>query len=163
MPATLGTDLDIRMTVCDSLQATRRAWLAVLARAARTELEEAGARLAPLAPAQTVRAPEQGMVMLRGRVAGTGDAFNLGEASVTRCAVRVGAALGVGYTLGRDRVKAEWIARFDALLQDEALRPRLLRELVEPLRAAQARRREEEGRAVASSRVEFFTMVRGEM
>jgi alpha-D-ribose 1-methylphosphonate 5-triphosphate synthase subunit PhnG len=139
----------------------RRGWLAVLARANRSELEQAAARAG--APAgETVRAAECGMAMLRGRVGGTGAAFNLGEASVTRSAVRVGAALGVGYALGRDRRKAELIALFDALLQDEGRRAQLMREVVEPMREAQAERREEESARTASSRVDFFTMVRGE-
>jgi len=103
------------------------------------------------------------MVMLRGRVGGTGDAFNLGEASVTRCALRMGAgALGVGYTLGRDRRKAELIAIFDALLQDEARQDQLQRELIEPLARQQAAQRDAASRSVAASKVEFFTFVRGE-
>lgn len=102
------------------------------------------------------------MAMLRGRVGGTGDAFNLGEATVTRCAVRVGEHLGVGYMLGRDRRKAELIALFDAMLQDAGRQPTLMRELVDPLRQAQAAQRDARSRAAAASRVEFFTMVRGE-
>lgn len=102
------------------------------------------------------------MVMLRGRVGGTGDAFNLGEATVTRCAMRIGQALGLGYVLGRDRRLAELVAAFDALLQDPARHAELMREVVEPLAAEQAREREAQSRRHASSRVEFYTMVRGE-
>ncbi len=148
------------MTVCEQDQ-RRRGWLAVLARAGRPELEAAADRL-DTAGAQPVRAPEAGMVMLRGRVAGTGDAFNLGEASVTRCAVRVGEHLGVGYTLGRDKRKAELIALLDALLQDPRRQAALLQQVVQPLAQAQAQAREAASRAVAASRVDFFTMVRGE-
>lgn len=103
------------------------------------------------------------MVMLRGRVGGTGDAFNLGEASVTRCALRMGTGpLGVGYTLGRDRRKAELIAIFDALLQDEARQGPLQRELIEPLAGQQAAQQDAASRSAAASKVEFFTFVRGE-
>lgn len=149
------------MTADEFSEAGRQLWLAVLARASREELESALAR-AGAAPHEAVRAPEAGMVMLRGRVGGTGDAFNLGEASVTRCAVRVGDTLGVGYTLGRDKRKAQIIAILDAMLQDAARRPALLKELVDPLAHSQAQARERAGRAVAASKVEFFTMVRGE-
>ena len=100
------------------------------------------------------------MVMLRGRVGGTGDVFHLGEATVTRCAVRVGERLGVGYVLGRDRRHAELVALCDALLQDDTRQPELLRALVDPLAQAQAEEREARSREAASSRVEFFTMVR---
>lgn len=143
--------------------ALRRRWLGVLSRASRPALEAALARLDDLAPLVHVRPSEAGMVMLRGRVGGTGDAFNLGEASVTRCALRMGAGpLGVGYTLGRDRRKAELIAIFDALLQDEARQGQLQRELIEPLAGQQAAQRDAASRSAAASKVEFFTFVRGE-
>lgn len=143
--------------------APRRQWLAVLARAERPALEQAAAALGELPPLEHVRPPEPGMVMLRGRVGGTGDAFNLGEATVTRCALRVGSgALGVGYTLGRDRRKAELIALFDALLQDPARQAKIQREVVDALAGQQAAQRDAAGRAAAASKVEFFTMVRGE-
>jgi len=141
----------------------RRRWLAVLARATRLELEQALTLLGVLPPLTHVRPAESGMVMLRGRVGGTGDAFNLGEASVTRCALRVGAgALGVGYALGRDRRKAELIAVLDALLQDPARRADLMSEVVEPLARQQAAQRDATSRAAAASKVEFFTFVRGQ-
>lgn len=159
MQPNLRSNLDIHMTVHDI---QRRRWLAVLARAPRSVLERAASRLNPPPPAQAVRSPEAGMVMLRGRVGGTGDAFNLGEATVTRCAVRVGEALGVGYVLGRDRRHAELVALFDALLQDPEHRTPLLQMLVEPLAQEQADAREQRSKAAAASKVEFFTMVRGE-
>lgn len=135
----------------------------MLARATRPELEKAWALLGALPPLAHVRPAESGMVMLRGRVGGTGDAFNLGEASVTRCALRVGSgALGVGYALGRDRRKAELIAVLDALLQDPARHADLMREVVEPLARQQAAQRDATSRAAAASKVEFFTFVRGQ-
>lgn len=143
--------------------AARRHWLGVLSRAGRGELEQALKALADLPPIEHVRPPEPGMVMLRGRVGGTGDAFNLGEATVTRCALRVGeGALGVGYTLGRDRRKAELVALFDALLQDKARQAGLQRELIEPMQQRQAAGREATSRSAGTSKVEFFTFVRGE-
>lgn len=141
----------------------RRRWLGVLARAARPELEQALTLLGEIPPLEPVRSSEPGMVMLRGRIGGTGDAFNLGEATVTRCAVRVGAgALGVGYALGRDRRKAELIAIFDALLQDATRHAQIQREVLDPLARQQAAQRDAVSRSAASSKVEFFTLVRGE-
>ena len=143
--------------------APRRRWLAVLVRASRPELENAQALVADLPVIEHVRAAEPGMVMLRGRIGGTGDAFNLGEATVTRCALRVGnGALGVGYTLGRDRRKAELVALFDALLQDETRQAGLHRELIEPMQQRQAEQRDAVSRSAGASKVEFFTFVRGE-
>ncbi len=138
----------------------RRDWLAVLARATLAQLQALAPE--PLPAPQYVRAAEIGMVMLRARAGGTGDAFNLGEASVTRCALRLeGGPLGVGYTLGRERRKAELIALFDALLQDPMRHAELFVAVIEPLAAAQSLQRDAERHAAAQSRVEFFTFVRG--
>jgi alpha-D-ribose 1-methylphosphonate 5-triphosphate synthase subunit PhnG len=110
-----------------------------------------------------VRPPEIGMVMLRGRVGGTGNPFNLGEASVVRCAVRLGEGpLGISYALGRDKRRAELAALVDALLQDPAQHDDVHRTVVAPLARAQAQTRDSQQRAVAGSKVEFFTFVRGE-
>jgi alpha-D-ribose 1-methylphosphonate 5-triphosphate synthase subunit PhnG len=143
--------------------APRREWLAVLARATLTELETLVPGPESLPALTHVRASETGMVMLRGRVGGTGDAFNLGEASVTRCVLRLAdGPLGVGYTLGRSRRKAELVALFDALLQDPARHSALNGAVIAPLAARQAQARDKASRAAAQSRVEFFTVVRGD-
>ncbi len=150
-------------TAIDDKQKARKNWLGVLARASRVELEGALAAFDNLPTPEHIRPSEPGMIMLRGRIGGTGDAFNLGEASVTRCALRLGSGpLGVGYTLGRDRRKAELIATFDALLQDEAYGERISLEVVEPLALRQAGQRAKAAASAATSKVEFFTFVRGE-
>jgi alpha-D-ribose 1-methylphosphonate 5-triphosphate synthase subunit PhnG len=141
----------------------RQLWLGILARASRIELEEALTRLGPLPALEHVRPSEPGMFMLRGRIGGTGDAFNLGEATVTRCALRVGSSeLGVGYSLGRDRRKAELIAVFDALLQGNTHRVQIQQHVIELMAGRQAEDRDAASRRAATSRVEFFTMARGE-
>ena len=140
----------------------RKHYLAVLARATTAELEEARLLLGELAPVQHVRPAEVGMSMLRGRIGGTGDAFNLGEATVTRCALRVGnSPLGVGYTLGRERRKAELIALFDALLQEGERSSWIQREVVDVFYNRQTAQAQACRGAAESSKVEFFTFVRG--
>jgi alpha-D-ribose 1-methylphosphonate 5-triphosphate synthase subunit PhnG len=87
----------------------------------------------------------------------------VGEATVTRCAVELeGGAVGVAYVRGRDQRHAELAAVLDALLQDPSRRDDLERTVVAPLAAAQAERRRAAAERVAPSRVEFFTMVRGD-
>lgn len=141
----------------------RRAWLAVLARAGTEELESGLLRNAPGLRYEFLRRPERGMVMLRGRVGGTGDSFNLGEATVTRCTVRLSdGGVGSGHVLGRDRRKAELVAVFDALLQDPAYRGTLERDVIAGLHERQQTQRAEQAAATGASKVEFFTMVRGE-
>ena len=141
----------------------RQGWLSLLARASVAELEQTLLRLSPQPRYEFLRRAEPGMVMLRARMGGTGDPFNLGETSVTRCSVRLsGGCVGTGYVLGRERRKAELVAVFDALMQDPEHRPRLESSLLDPLRSRLSRQRRDKAVASGSTKVEFFTMVRGE-
>jgi len=140
----------------------RQRWLAVLAHAPRELLERHAAAL-PDAGFARLRAPEIGLTMVRARIGNRGDRFNVGDATVTRCVVRHrGAggrlAAGVGYVLGRDEPRAEWIARLDALLQQPEHHDALMRDVVAPLAAETARRRAAEAAATAASRVSFDTL-----
>ena len=94
---------------------TRRRWLSVLGHAQRSALERHAARIAEY-PFEWLRMPEVGLTMMRARIGGQGDRFNLGEATVTRCAVRhrpaaAAAVAGVGYALGRDTQRSNSRAR----------------------------------------------------
>jgi alpha-D-ribose 1-methylphosphonate 5-triphosphate synthase subunit PhnG len=137
--------------------------MSVLALATPDEIDAAWRQLGDPPPYARVRGPEVGLVMVRARAGGTGLRFNIGEASVTRCAVQlVGGALGQAWVRGRDLRHAERAAVFDALLQDAGRRAALEAAVIERLaRAREARRRAATTRA-AATRVEFFTMVRGE-
>jgi alpha-D-ribose 1-methylphosphonate 5-triphosphate synthase subunit PhnG len=142
---------------------TRRRWMSLLATAPAADLEQRWRALSESPRYRMVRWPETGLVMARGRTGGTGIRFNLGEMTVTRCAVQLeGGQIGVAYVPGRDRRHAELAALLDALLQDPARRETLERAIVAPLAAAQEARRQAVAERVAPSRVEFFTMVRGE-
>jgi alpha-D-ribose 1-methylphosphonate 5-triphosphate synthase subunit PhnG len=140
----------------------RQRYLAILARATSAELEAAKLLLGEIGEVHHVRPAEVGMSMLRGRIGGTGDAFNLGEATVTRCALRVGRSpLGVGCTLGRERRKAELIALLDSLLQDLGRSAFIQREVVDVMAQRQSAQAQAARQAAESSKVEFFTFVRG--
>ena len=141
----------------------RRRWMAVLAQASPEELERRWQEVPAQPPYRMLRPPETGLVMVRGRAGGTGMRFNVGEMTVTRCALELdGGAVGVAYVRGRDRRHAELAAMLDALLQDPARRDDLERTVVAPLAEAQTARRRAAAERVAPSRVEFFTMVRGD-
>ncbi len=133
--------------------------MAILARAKLAELAE----LLPGAPAlpdyTVLRGPQSGLVMLRGRAGGGGEAFNLGEMTVTRCTVR-DAAGGVGhaYVAGRDGEQAALAARLDAALQSPALHDTLEAQVIAKLAERQAARRRAEAERAAATRVRFFTM-----
>ncbi|MDR1487617.1 MAG: phosphonate C-P lyase system protein PhnG [Deltaproteobacteria bacterium] len=108
-----------------------------------------------------LRRPEKGLIMVRGRVGGTGAPFNLGEMLVTRCSVSIEGFIGHGYVISDDPEKALAVAAADALYQNprftEAIAG-LLNELATSLSRAQAAQQSQ----VASTVVEFFTMVRGD-
>lgn len=141
----------------------RQRWLGVLAKSLPTELEAAWGQLADPPAMDFLRRPETGLVMARGRAGGTGQRFNLGEVTVTRCSVQSQVGfVGHGYVRGRNKRHAELVARFDALCQEPDRRPALISGVIEPLERAQAARRECTARRAAATRVEFFTLVRGE-
>lgn len=145
-----------------SAEHARKDWLAILARAELPELEKAVSDLPNQPDYHFDRAPEFGMMMSEGRTGGTGQRFNLGHISITRTALRLSSgAQGVGYCLGQNEKKAEYIALFDALMQTDQA-DHIKAHLIEPLRQAQAEEREKSSRKSASSSVDFFTMVRGE-
>jgi alpha-D-ribose 1-methylphosphonate 5-triphosphate synthase subunit PhnG len=141
----------------------RPRWLGILARADLQELQDAWVNHAGNAGYRFLRKPEIGLVMARGRAGGTGQPFNLGEMTVTRCAVQLAGSdvVGFGYVGGRSPQRAELVAAFDALLQVTRLRARLQSQVIEPLARRQHSRREKAASKIAQTRVEFFTMVRG--
>jgi len=134
----------------------------VCAQASEAEIARALEALGPLPKVEDVRAPEQGLVMLRGRIGGDGAPFNLGEATVTRAAVRIGETLGYGYLLGRCPNKARLAAIVDALGQVAEWRARLEETLVTPVGMRRAAEQQAQAAETASTRVNFFTLVRGE-
>ena len=145
----------------DELIALRRRAMAVLA---DTPTDDIARQMSEIAiPAhEDLRQPENGLVMLRGRIGGDGGPFNLGEATVTRAAVRLASGeTGFAYVLGRDPKKAKLIAVCDALMQSKESK-RVLDAVVAPLEAALQARRQQVDVETAATRVNFFTLVRGE-
>lgn len=138
--------------------------MSILAKAERCAIESACATLGALPPVEWLRRPETGLVMVRGRIGGSGARFNLGEVPVTRCAVRLDSGtVGVAWVQGRDARHAELAATLDALLQEPArgsLHSNIHTHVLEPLAAAQEARRELKARKAAATRVEFYTLAR---
>ncbi len=143
----------------------RQRWMELLARAPLDLLESA---LSPFCGAQPqwLRAPETGLVMLQARAGGTGERFNLGEASVTRCALRpdsavvVCEAVGVAYVLGRSKRHAELAATADALLQDPACQAKVPADLLTRIEASLAEAHRARMARTQATKVEFFTLAR---
>jgi alpha-D-ribose 1-methylphosphonate 5-triphosphate synthase subunit PhnG len=141
---------------------TRQAWMSLMAKAPAEALARRWAALG-LAPGFTwLRAPEIGGVMVRGRMGGTGAPFNLGEMTVTRCALRLeSGAVGHAYVQGRDKAKAEQAALLDALMQTDVA-AEVRKKVLEPLEAEMAAVAAARAARAAATKVVFFTMVRGE-
>ncbi|MCA0921725.1 phosphonate C-P lyase system protein PhnG [Pseudooceanicola nanhaiensis] len=140
----------------------RRDWMSVLAKAPAADLDALWQAHGG-APAFTwLRAPEVGAVMVRGRAGAVGAAFNLGEMSVTRASLRLeDGTVGHAYVQGRSRRKAEQAALVDALMQTGAAET-ISAAILAPLKGAAADRAEGRAARAAATKVEFFTMVRGE-
>lgn len=136
--------------------------MSLLAKAPFPVLSEAVAAFGDLPGFTWLRRPQVGLAMVRARAGGTGAQFNLGEMSMTRCALRLESGeMGVAYVAGRDARHAEWAALFDALMQTPAankVRDRVL----DPIDAVLAARLAETVRQAQATRVDFMTMVRGE-
>jgi len=112
---------------------------------------------------EVLRAPETGLIMLRGRIGGSGAPFNVGEASVTRAVVRLAdGTVGYGYQLGRSHDRARLAAMIDAFGQDRNRRDVLETGFITPV--MRRRQADDEARQAeaAATKVDFFTMMRGE-
>lgn len=137
----------------------RAAWMSTLARAQASQLAD----LMPELPAhQLLRAPEIGAIMVQGRMGASGAPFNLGEMTVTRCSVRLqGGAVGHSCVQGRDKDHATRAAVADALMQTDAA-PQTEAGIIAPLREVALQRRQTRAEKAAATKVEFFTLQRGE-
>ena len=143
----------------DASPLVRKSWMATLAKAPPARL---AALLPDLPPHHVLRQPEIGAVMVRGRVGGTGAAFNLGEMTVTRASVRLGTGeVGHAWVQGRDKGHALRAAAVDALMQTPQAAD-LAAQVLRPLEAEVQALRATRAAKAAATKVDFFTMVRGE-
>ncbi|WP_170333027.1 phosphonate C-P lyase system protein PhnG [Ruegeria arenilitoris] len=142
--------------------AERKEWMGLLARAPKGALMELWGEVGAPPSFDWLRSPEVGGVMVRGRTGGTGAPFNLGEMTVTRCSlVLTDGTVGHGYVQGRSKRKAEAAALIDAMMQTDAagdIRARVILPLSQQMQAASTDR----AAKAAATKVEFFTLVRGE-
>lgn len=142
--------------------AARARRLSFLSRATREELSVALAEIEQDVGVQPVRGPETGLIMLRGRIGGGGNPFNLGEATVTRAAVQLASgAVGHGQRLGTDREATRLSAVADAVAEDGA-HAATIESLLQSVAARIAAERRALAEETEATRVDFFTLVRGE-
>ena len=150
------------MAAESAIEARRKAAMAVLAHSDAPDIAKC-LRAINMPAHEALREPENGLVMVRGRIGGDGAPFNLGEATVSRAAVRLATGeVGFGYTLGRDLEKARMIALCDAMVQSRGHAGAVETGVLAPLRAAMLAARGRKSAEAAATRVDFYTMVRGE-
>ena len=100
-------------------------------------------------------------MMVRGRAGGTGERFNVGEMTVTRCALRLQTGEnGLAYVQGRSHRKAELAALVDALLQGPETHQAAREAVLDPVRRDLEERAARMQRKSQATRVEFFTVAR---
>jgi len=147
----------------DAQTAQRRQWISTLSKSHREDIEARCGDLTDIDDLEYLRRPETGLIMVRGRMGGSGRAFNAGEVTVTRCSVRLGdGTCGHGYIMGRDERHAALAAILDALLQTERAHGQVLDQVIAPLDQAIAERQRMAAQDAAETKVEFFTLARGE-
>lgn len=140
----------------------RKRRIECLAKATREELQSAFNALEVQPEAADLRGPETGLVMIRGRMGGTGSLFNLGEATVSRATIRLGnGTVGHGQRLGGDKLAARLSAIFDALGETRA-HAQTVEALCERIAARAEAEDTQLSTETAATRVDFFTMVRGD-
>ncbi len=150
------------MNMMNNPNAARKEWLGLLAKSPADEIASLWQALQIPSEHTLLRAPEIGGVMVRGRAGATGAAFNLGEMTVTRASVKLSdGTVGHGYVQGRGKDHALHAALIDALMQTPAAGD-VEMGLLAPLRAAMAKRKAARASKAAATKVDFFTMVRGE-
>ncbi len=141
----------------------RRRAAGLLARATMDEFNAAFEKLTDKPDVKPVRGPETGLVMVRGRIGGGGAPFNLGEATVTRATVLLASGTaGHAQSLGTDKEKVRLAAIFDALWQEAATQDFVETTLLAPIEARIATEDKQKAEETAATRVDFFTMVRGD-
>ncbi|SET88726.1 alpha-D-ribose 1-methylphosphonate 5-triphosphate synthase subunit PhnG [Oceanicella actignis] len=136
--------------------------MSLLAKAPPARLATLLDGLEPLPDHQFLRAPEIGAVMVRGRMGGSGAPFNLGEMTVTRCTLRLTSGeVGHAWVQGRDKGHARRAALVDALMQGPRA-DEIRMHVLDPLASEAEARRTARAAKAAATKVEFFTMARGE-
>lgn len=144
-------------------QNQRQQWMSTLATADFEQLNQLWKTQSFTPSYQLIRAPEIGLAQVQARMGGTGNRFNVADVTVTRCVVKLtSGVLGYSYLSGRNKPHAELAAVIDGLMQSKRYQQELMLSIIEPLHATRMQKHQRRQQQVASSKVDFFTLVRGE-
>ena len=141
----------------------RQAWMSILARADFDDLQERWSSLSITPSYSKLRPAEIGMVMVRARVNGSGSSFNMGEATATRCSVQMASGeVGASYILGRNKSHATLAAVIDGEMQRGEFQQKITEKLLAPLQIIEQIRQQKKQVKATKTKVDFFTLARGE-
>ncbi|CAG8998636.1 MAG: Alpha-D-ribose 1-methylphosphonate 5-triphosphate synthase subunit PhnG [Candidatus Celerinatantimonas neptuna] len=141
----------------------RQKWLAILAKASEETLLKLSESIVSGVDFQIIRAPQVGLTQVQGRMGGSGNPFFLGEVTMTRCVVKgPSESVGMGFVAGRSKPKALRVAQLDALLMHADYQSRIHELVLTPLETERQAYEAEKCREYAASKVDFFTLVRGD-
>jgi alpha-D-ribose 1-methylphosphonate 5-triphosphate synthase subunit PhnG len=158
-----NTDDKMNFQDIAAMDTDRQRWMALLGGASVKDLETEKEKLRPDIDWEFILKPEVGLLMVQSKADGSHPGFNLGEMSVTKCVLQVqGQYLGYAVILGSDLVHAELAALFDGLLQHPDFRDDLKNSLISNLALKQKEKDRALEKETADTRVEFFTLKRGE-
>lgn len=142
-------------------QSQRQQWMSALATADFEQLTALWQAQSFTPSYQFIRAPEIGLAQVQARMGGTGNRFNVADVTVTRCVIKLeNGDLGYSYISGRNKPHAELAALIDGLMQSETYQPELMMSVIQPLQTTRAKKHQLRQQQVASSKVDFFTLVR---
>lgn len=146
-----------------SAQQQRQRWISVLARADFDNLQKYWDAIGINSRFTTIRPAEIGLAQVQGRIGASGRKFNMGDVTISRAVIQLESGeMGYSYVQGRNKQHAEIAAIIDALMQADIYNQQLESQLIEPLAAIKLNQEQVRQQAVSSSKVDFFTLVRGE-
>ena len=140
----------------------RRSWMSLLATSNKNDLLNLWEQKKINIRYEWLRTPEIGSIMAQGRMGVTGDKFNIGEVTITRCSLKLNCGtIGHSYVQGRSKKKAEISALCDALMQTE-MSNEINKSIIIPLEKIKKNNKDKILSKAEATKVDFFTLVRGE-
>lgn len=145
------------------ISSLRQQWMSTLATANFENLNNLWGKQDLNPSYQPIRSPEIGLAQVQARMGGTGDRFNVTDITVTRCVIKLNSGeLGYSYLAGRHKPHAELAAVIDALMQLDAYQQVFMDTIIQPLQMERKKKHLLRQQQVSNSKVDFFTLVRGD-
>ena len=140
----------------------RKSWMSLLATSSQSDLLNLWEQKKIKVNYVWLRTPEIGSIMAQGRMGVTGDKFNIGEVTITRCSLKLNCGtIGHSYVQGRSKKKAEISALCDALMQTK-MSKEINKNIIIPLEKIKKDNKHKILSKAEATKVDFFTLVRGE-